>query len=78
MRYNGASQQEQMTQQDPDEDEIEKDGTYDDYQKGRKTLVEDLGYANRYTGPSDFNLAKKTGLTVNKPISLWVERDKFL
>lgn len=78
VRYNGASQQEQMTQQDPDEDEIEKDGTEDDHQKGRKTLVEDLGYANRYTGPSDFNLAKKTGLTVNKPTSLWVERDKFL
>ena len=78
VRYNGASQQEQMTQQDPEEDEIEKDGTDDDHQKGRKTLVEDLGYANRYTGPSDFNLAKKTGLTVNKPTSLWVERDKFL
>ena len=78
VRYNGASQQERMMEQGPEEDEIGKDGTDNDHHKGRKTLVEDLGYANRYTGLSDFNLAKKTGLTVNKPISLWVERDKFL
>eukprot|EP00536_Pseudo-nitzschia_multiseries_P009255 jgi/Psemu1/22686/gm1.22686_g len=45
---------------------------------GRKTLADDVGYANRYTGLTDFTLAKKTGLAVNKPISLWVERDKFL
>jgi len=61
-----------------DESQHQKTGTEEDHQKGRKTLVEDLGYANRYTALSDFNLARKTGLAVNKPISLWVERDKFL
>jgi len=52
--------------------------TPDSHRRGRKTLTEDPGYANRYTGLTDFTLAKKTGLAVNKPISLWVERDKFL
>ena len=42
------------------------------------SLANDPSYSNRYTGPTDFTLAKKTGLAVNKPISLWVERDKFL
>ncbi len=83
VRYKGASQQKRLTEEIPNSNEINgaesgKSGTEEDHQKGRKTLVEDLGYANRYTGLSDFNLAKKTGLTVNKPISLWVERDKFL
>jgi hypothetical protein len=79
--YNGASQQKRLTEEVPNDingDEIGNSITEDDHQKGRKTLVEDLGYANRYTGLSDNNLARKTGLAVNKPISLWVERDKFL
>jgi len=42
------------------------------------SLANDPSYSNRYMGPTDFTLAKKTGLAVNKPISLWVERDKFL
>ncbi len=78
VRYNGVSQQEQMPEKVPDEDESGKEGTENYHRKGRTTLVEDIGYANRYAGPSDFNLAKKTGLAVNKPVSLWVERDKFL
>ncbi len=82
VRYNGASQTKQLTEEVPisneSGDESGKTGTEDDHQKGRRTLVEDPGYANRYTGLSDYNLARKTGLAVNKPISLWVERDKFL
>eukprot|EP00531_Pseudo-nitzschia_arenysensis_P012489 CAMPEP_0116138662 /NCGR_PEP_ID=MMETSP0329-20121206/12898_1 /TAXON_ID=697910 /ORGANISM="Pseudo-nitzschia arenysensis, Strain B593" /LENGTH=390 /DNA_ID=CAMNT_0003633653 /DNA_START=151 /DNA_END=1324 /DNA_ORIENTATION=- len=82
VRYNGASQTKQLTEEVPisseSDDENGMTGTEDDHQKDRKTLVEDLGYANRYTGLSDYNLARKTGLAVNKPISLWVERDKFL
>jgi len=80
--YNGESQQKRLTEEVPSDtngDAIEKSvTTEDDHQKGRKTLVEDVGYANRYTALSDYNLARKTGLAVNKPISLWVERDKFL
>ena len=80
--YNGESQQKRLTEEVPNDtngDAIEKSvTTEDDHQKGRKTLVEDVGYANRYTAMSDYNLARKTGLAVNKPISLWVERDKFL
>ena len=80
--YNGESQQKRLTEEVPNDTDSDAIGksvtTEDDHQKGRKTLVEDLGYANRYTGLSDYNLARKTGLAVNKPISLWVERDKFL
>jgi len=83
VRYEGESQQEHLEAVVPDcdisnDDENCKSGTEEDHQKGRKTLVEDVGYANQYKGPTDFNLARKTGLSVNKPISLWVERDKFL
>ena len=78
VRYNGESHQERYMEKPPEDDEIGKNGTENDHHKGRKTLVEDPGYANRYAGPSDFNLAKKTGLAVNKPVGLWVERDKFL
>lgn len=83
VRYNGTSQQERATEELPNNNETNGDengnsGTGDDHKNGRKTLVEDLGYANRYMGPSDYNLARKTGLAVNKPASLWSERDKFL
>ena len=81
VRYQGASQQKRVTEEvSGQDDDVEKGkaGTEDDHQMGRKTLVEDPGYANRYTGLNDNNLARKTGLTVNKPASLWVERDKFL
>ena len=76
VRYKGASQQRRVTEEAPNSKNV--NGDENSHFEGRKTLVDDLGYANRYTGLSDFNLAKKTGLTVNKPISLWVERDKFL
>jgi len=69
VRYQGFSQQKRL------EETAEPEETRN---QQRKTLAEDVGYANRYTGLTDYSLAKKTGLAVNKPISLWVERDKFL
>lgn len=79
VRYKGVSHQKQLTEEVANHNsDIDGSGTEDDHQRNRKNLVEDPGYANRYTGLSDFNLARKTGLIVNKPISLWVERDKFL
>jgi len=77
VRYSGTSQQKRL-ETPTTEPETQQAATEEDHQKGRKTLADDVGYANRYTGLTDFNLAKKTGLAVNKPISLWVERDKFL
>jgi len=73
VRYTGVSRQKQLTDKVPNDN-----GTEQDHQKNRKNRVEDLGYANRYTELSDYTLARKTGLAVNKPISLWVERDKFI
>jgi hypothetical protein len=35
-------------------------------------------YYIQYRAPTDSTMARKTGLQVNTPISLWVERDKFL
>lgn len=80
VRYNGASLQKLLTEEVPNSnvDDGVKSGTEEDHKQNRKNLVEDPGYANRYTELSDYNLARKTGLAVNKPISLWVERDKFL
>ena len=79
VRYRGASQQKRLTEEVANNNsDTDGSGTEEDHQRNRKNLVEDPGYANRYTGLSDFNLARKTGLAVNKPISLWVERDKFL
>lgn len=82
VRYNGASQLKRLTEKVPHNNDSDGDGdensTEEIHQKNRKTLLEDPGYANRYTELSDSNLARKTGLMVNKPISLWVERDKFL
>jgi len=81
VRYQGESQLKPLMEEVPnsnDSEESGKSGTEEDHQKGRRTLVEDPGYANRYTGLSDFNMARKTGLAVNKPESLWGERDKFL
>jgi len=47
-------------------------------QKHRPTLTKDIRYSIQYIEKTDFTMARKTGLAVNKPISLWIERDKFL
>jgi len=44
----------------------------------RPTLTQDIKYSIQYIEKTDFTMARKTGLAVNKPISLWIERDTFL
>ena len=66
---------------DDNDDEIDEDEDNDDdeeREQQRATLTKDLRYYTRFVEPTDSSLAKKTGLTVNKPVSLWTERDKFL
>jgi len=47
-------------------------------QQHRPTLTQDIKYSIQYIEKTDFTMARKTGLAVNKPISLWIERDTFL
>ena len=47
-------------------------------QQHRPALSKDIHYSDKYVERTDYTMARKTGLAVNKPISLWVERDKFL